>query len=82
MHEYAELCEELDHAEEALWETEMQHKSECSLYGDSWPGAQIQIQQMRDGIDILKRQLKDCPVAYEIPDDADAKWGDFDDIPF
>jgi hypothetical protein len=35
---------------EVLGETETQHRSECALYGDSWPGAQIQIQNIRDSL--------------------------------
>jgi len=47
----------LDAAEEHLAEIEDQHNSECSLYGDSWPGAQIDIQRAFDCVVRMRKEL-------------------------
>lgn len=45
-----EAGEDLYYAEEAYGETQAQHLSETSLYGDSWPGARQDLARMKAGI--------------------------------
>lgn len=52
-----ELYEDLRIAEEVYDECYTQHRSECALYGDSWPGAQIQLENMRQGIVKLQQRI-------------------------
>ncbi len=59
-----ELLEDLYMGSETLGEIECQHASETALYGDSWPGAQIQIQESRDSLarlrDIIARRFPEA----------------------
>lgn len=52
-----ELIEQIEHAQEALGETVSQHRAETAMYGDSWPGAQLQIADMRRDLSALLAQM-------------------------
>jgi hypothetical protein len=54
---WAEQHAELDAAEEFLAELEDQHGSECSLAGDSWPGAQIEIDKAFAFVVKLRKEM-------------------------
>lgn len=56
MTRYEMLCESLEAAEESLGELVCQHRSEVALYGDSWPGALLQIQDATDMVAKLKEE--------------------------
>ena len=49
-----ELLEDYYQGYEILGETETQHQSECALAGDSWPGALVEIENMREGLAKLR----------------------------
>lgn len=49
-------AEVLPYWEESLAETEAQAKSETAMFGDAWPGAWIQIREMRQEIAAVRRQ--------------------------
>lgn len=55
------LCQQVEWGEECLSETLAQHRSECALYGDSWPGAMTQIDECRKAL----REAKAALAAYE-----------------
>lgn len=75
MRAYTELADELDQANEILGELICQHRSECALYGDSWPGAQIDIQKARGLFDRIRRELEAHP-------DHNPECANFDEIPY
>lgn len=52
-----ELCDIYWERYERLGETITQHESETILYGDSWPGAQIQIREQREMLARLQREI-------------------------
>jgi hypothetical protein len=52
-----QLYRDLEDAEEHLGEVEAQHGSECSLYGDSWPGALHDIDRAFRYVIALRKQL-------------------------
>ena len=54
----AELSEDLGGAEDCYYDTMAEHKGEVARFGDSWPGAQLQLQQMSRGIDAMEASLK------------------------
>ena len=45
-----ELAEALDYLSQEYGETYSQHKGETARFGDSWPGAQIQLHNMWQNI--------------------------------
>ena len=53
----AELREEYDQTLEQLGETIAEHKSETALYGDSWPGAQLDIGRLQRAVSNLEGLL-------------------------
>lgn len=53
-----ELMDDLQCAEEYYGEILTQHQSECALYGDSWPGAQIQIDKAFQSMKRIKAELE------------------------
>jgi hypothetical protein len=57
------LCMELENAEEYLDETETQLGSECSLYGDGWPGAQLDVESALSSVNKLRARLNMPPRA-------------------
>ena len=59
--EYLELCDDLDGCREALGEIEAQHRSETAAFGDSWPGAQIQIRDGRAHLAELEARFEAHP---------------------
>lgn len=84
----ADIREHLEHSEECLGEIWSQYHSEVSLYGDAWPGAQIQLNELEESVARLKVELLAAtneamegvefyipprPAGYEPPND---------DIPF
>jgi len=81
-----ELITEYYEGDEILGETECQHRSETSLYGDSWPGAQLTLHKMYKYQAKLKRCIKSLspywgmpvPITERVIDSGEA----FDDIPF
>lgn len=74
-----ELQEANEEGCETLAETECQYRSEVALYGDAWPGAQIHIQAIREGLaslaEIIARRFPETLAVVELQDD------DYD-IPF
>lgn len=59
--EYRALLEELDIAIEMYGETRAQHINETAQFGDSWPGAQIELSEMASDIAKLEARLKAHP---------------------
>jgi hypothetical protein len=57
------LCEDLEYSEEHLDEIETQFGSECSLYGDGWPGAQLDIERSLAHVNSLRARLNMKPRA-------------------
>lgn len=79
MSDYAkwiDLCDLLHDKEETLAEIEGQHLAEVNHYGDSWPGAQIQIASLKQSIKDTKRKIQDCGFRSSQPQDL------YDDIVF
>lgn len=72
--------EEKHEALEAMCETlgmiESQHNAEVAGYGDSWPGAQIQIHELKVQIAEIEASLPPMPA----PEPATAGFDD--DLPF
>ena len=68
------LNEELEHGLDRIHEVVAQHNSEAAQFGDSWPGAQIQI---RDSFDALREGCKQMnhlrnsfglePITFHLP---------------
>lgn len=52
------LAQMVESCAETLGELETQHRSECAFAGDSWPGAQIQIQDTKDSLDRMATELR------------------------
>ena len=67
---FDELCEAHDDICQRLGETIAQHRSETAMFGDSWPGAQIQIAEMQEH----ERELRARIEAHEL------KRGSLDDL--
>ena len=59
MTEWFDLHEYLQHTEEFLAETEGQHLAEVNHYGDSWPGAQLHINSLKQSIIDTKRKIQE-----------------------
>ena len=85
---YEQLLEDLSQAEQQLGETIAEHKNETAMFGDSWPGAQLQISELQSFVADLREAVErhpdrprqtvaDMPAMY-IETDADLD----DDIPF
>jgi len=55
--EYAGLSQDIGFAWESYGETVAQHRSESAAYGDSWPGAQVEIANMRQAIERSEARL-------------------------
>ena len=53
----ADYLEAIDGGEECYWDTMAEHKGEVARFGDSWPGAQVQLAQMLRGIEASKTCL-------------------------
>jgi len=73
--EYLRLCDDLDACREAYSENYAQHRSETALYGDSWPGAQIQLREVSNTISELEARYNAHPrtVAARAAE-AHARW--------
>lgn len=52
-----DLLDQLQDTEQRLGETESQHQSEVAAYGDSWPGACLQINDMRVSLACMREVL-------------------------
>jgi len=52
-----DLLDQLQDTEQRLGETESQHQSEVSAFGDSWPGACLQINDMRVSLACMREVL-------------------------
>ncbi len=55
--EYAGLSQDIGFAWESYGETVAQHRGETAQFGDSWPGAQVEIANMRQAIERSERRL-------------------------
>lgn len=73
-----EILEGIEAVDEQLGEIECQHRSECALFGDSWPGAQLQIAEIRSHLGELRTEAE----ARGLLDPAGAEAFGNDDIPF
>ena len=60
-----DLYEVLSYQEEVLGELESQHRAEVNHYGDSWPGAQLQIECVKQTIYNLKQQINNVAIPGE-----------------
>ena len=58
-----ELLERRDALNEQLGDMETQHKAETAHYGDSWPGAQVEIEAMRQHVAALDREIEAADVS-------------------
>ena len=73
---------------ENLGEIESQHQAEVNHYGDSWPGAQVQIAERREDLAkfdaLYDQEFSDAEGYGPWPDQKgpDQKGYGFDDIPF
>ncbi len=80
-----ELCEAIEQTREHLGETECQHRSEVAFAGDSWPGACLDIQRIRDHLRTLDaehdRRFPPAPPAAYTVEDIEVD-DDESDIPF
>jgi hypothetical protein len=61
----AELEEAIEGAEECHADTVAQHRSESAMFGDSWPGARLQIEEARNAIEAMKAELR---TLFETPE--------------
>ena len=79
---YEEACEAADALGEVYADTLTQYRSEMAGFGDAWPGAAIQLREMKEALDeaeaAVKRLAPPKPPVVDAPhpDDLD------DDIPF
>lgn len=48
--DFDELCEALGYFHEQYGETYAEHRNETAMFGDSWPGAQLQLAEMSAAI--------------------------------
>ncbi len=83
---YDELCEALQGLQEHYGETYAQHRNETAQFGDSWPGAQIELSEMGASVRKLEAEIQAHPDHKPPP----SCWDDLpsddsvndDDIPF
>lgn len=54
-----ELARKIGEAEEHLAELESAHKGEVAQFGDSWPGAQLQVNDAHQRLDHLRQEYRD-----------------------
>ena len=81
---FEELCFDFNEGEEILGETEAQHGFETALYGDSWPGAQLDIRRIRGVQAALKAEIDRRFERFSVllPPQQDDLHEQFPDIPF
>lgn len=79
---YEDLCKQLDEAEQQLGEIRAEHLSETAAFGDSWPGAQIQIARMSTYVAELREVVGRHPQHPKTVADMPARYIDTTDIPF
>ena len=82
--ELEELYDYGECASEALAETECQYKSEVALFGDAWPGAAIQLDEMRSGLHRAEKRIEELKKELGIlpPPKVVYKRAEADEIPF
>lgn len=74
-----DLAEAIFEAEECAADLEAQHQAECAGYGDSWPGAAIQVAEAWERVRAMKAEYAAASTAEpELMPRADPA----DDIPF
>lgn len=82
---YRELCEALQGLQEHYGETYAQHRNETKQFGDSWPGAQIELSEMSASVRKLEAEIEAHP-DHKPPRSWDERLSDDsvndDDIPF
>ena len=83
MESLEQLWEDYDALSQQAGELEAEHRSETAAFGDSWPGAQIQVRRAKDAAAEAMRRIKAHPdyVPYVPPKPVDRLPED-DDIPF
>jgi len=59
--DYEKMTEFMGSLVQQLGETKAQHDSETSAFGDSWPGAQIEMAELREQIAMLDRTMRVHP---------------------
>jgi hypothetical protein len=75
-----QLSEALGFAYEQQGEIEAQHRSETAQFGDSWPGAQLQIASGRRTLRRMEAQLEDLLLRYPICGPTlPSEWSTLDD---
>lgn len=52
------LCDGLDGVRECYGDSYAEHRGETALYGDSWPGAQLQLQAMHDTMAEIEAEIE------------------------
>ena len=80
-----DIAEGLDAIGQGYGDTLTQHRSETALYGDSWPGAQIELAELKKELDRWEAEWdrRHPPrVAEEADDSFGPPPGAYDDIPF
>ena len=80
--DYEKMVGLMDFLVQQLGETQAQHNSETSLYGDSWPGAQLQIADMREQISMLDGTMRAHPDFPKPPCPIESIEYRCDDMPF
>jgi len=55
------LLDELFDLQEQLGEIESQYQSEVALFGDAWPGAQLQLASLRGSLYSLQQRINEHP---------------------
>lgn len=62
--EYELLTRHIDEGWLALSETEAEHRNETALFGDSWPGAQLDIARSREALTASERRIHELEQAF------------------
>lgn len=81
---YEEMCEALQGLQEHYGETYAQHRNETAQFGDSWPGAQIELSEMGASVRKLEAEIEAHPDHNPLRSWDEKLSDDFtdDDIPF
>lgn len=58
---YADLAECVDFVAESYGDMRAEHRGEVARFGDSWPGAQLQLASMRRDLEALELELAGHP---------------------
>jgi hypothetical protein len=76
------LEDDLREAEEALAEIEAQHLSETAQFGDSWPGAQLEIAALRAEVNRLRALLSAKMTSARLKRQRSSAIPNDEDLPF